>query len=179
MMQYERRYNETTFTTLDGIEIVLKYAPFLLDYKSLDELAKMLKDHRRIEKQTSESIAARLEHAQQMLCDAHRMWDLLERHGEVEQRVLVKWLGRSAGDWRAISEMWEKLGLLRRIAGTSSERWVLATRLGQVVPGKCPACGGRTEAPKAMLLEATACPHCDVPVLFVLLATDTTTSAGE
>ena len=36
MMQYERKYENAEFDTIPAIEMVLKYAPLLLDFESLD-----------------------------------------------------------------------------------------------------------------------------------------------
>ncbi len=37
MLQYERRYEKTEFARIESIDIVTRYAPFLLDFGSLGE----------------------------------------------------------------------------------------------------------------------------------------------
>ncbi|MHC4696999.1 MAG: hypothetical protein ACYTFA_09670 [Planctomycetota bacterium] len=169
MMQYERRYEEKEFDGIKAIDMVLKYAPLVLDFHSLDKLESLLKNQRRIEKNTSESLAERLTQARALMWDAHRMWDHLEQHGEARQDKLSRILGGEQDKYRSVAETWEKMGLLQRTPEGGSYRLALSTRMGEVVSGKCPSCGAVAEAPKSMFLEEMRCPDCRVKVLFVLL----------
>jgi hypothetical protein len=170
MMQYERRFEDREFDSVEAIDLVLKYAPVLLDYKSLDAIERLLKTQRRIERDTSADVGEQLAGARRLLWDAHRMWDRLEYAGDTRQDELQELLGGSQARWRSIAEAWEKMGLVRRTPEGRSYRLSLLTRMGEVVPGKCPACGKVAEAPKAMFLEVTGCCACGQKVGFVLLA---------
>ena len=169
MMQYERRYEDREFDGIKAIDMVLKYAPLLLDFRNFDKLEALLKNQRRIEKNTSESLGDRLTQARTLMWDAHRMWDHLEQHGETRQDKLSRVLGGEQDQWRMVAETWEKMGLLQRTPEGGSYRLALSTRMGKVVSAKCPSCGAVAEAPKAMFLEDMSCPHCRAKVLFVLL----------
>ena len=106
----------------------------------------------------------------------HSLWDHLERHPEARQDELRTVLGGDQETWRAVAERWEKMGLLRRTPEGGSYRLALITRMGQVVPGKCPTCGEVVEAPKSMFLEETTCPECTQSVQFTILSTGQTTA---
>lgn len=176
MMQYERRYDDADFASIPAIEMILKYAPLLFDFHSLEKLGGLLKECRRIEKNTSESLGDRLVRAQERMWGNHSLWDHLERHPEARQDELRTVLGGDQETWRAVAERWEKMGLLRRTPEGGSYRLALITRMGQVVPGKCPTCGEVVEAPKSMFLEETTCPECTQSVQFTILSTGQTTA---
>lgn len=179
MMQYERRYNKKEFTGVPAIELTLKYAPLLLDFASLDRLEGLLKDCRRIEKNTSHNLATKLAAARELMWDAHSLWDHLERNPGSRQDELRTLLGGRQKRWCGIAETWEKMGLLQRKPEDETCRLTLSTRLGEIVPVKCPACGNVTEAPKAMCLEETPCPECQKRVLFVIISSRSVTDAKE
>lgn len=179
MMQYERRYESKEFDSIQGIDMILKYAPLLLDFNSLDTLETLLKNYRRIDKNTSESLADKLAKARVLMWDTHRLWDHLERNPETRQDGLRRVLGGDQDQWRSVANAWEKMGLLRRTPEGGSYRLALSTRMGELVSAKCPSCGGVVNAPKAMFLEKLACPECRTTVLFVILSTETSTGTKE
>jgi len=171
MMQYERRYNKKEFTNIAGIDMVLKYAPLLLDFGSIDTLESLLKDYRRIEKNTSESYTTKLSDARARMWEAHRLWDQIERNPESRQDKLRQAMGGEQEQWRSMTEAWEKMGLLRRTPEGGSYRLALSTRMGELVNAKCSACGEVVAGPKAMFFEQSSCPECRNSVMFVILAT--------
>src|SRR5438445_210985 len=67
MMQYEKRYEERSFDSVAAIDLVLRYAPLLLDRKSLDTLERLLKEYRRIERDTDADMGAKLASARAAL----------------------------------------------------------------------------------------------------------------
>lgn len=178
MMQYQRKYEAAEFTSIGAIDLILKYAPLLFDFRSLDRLELLLKDRRRIEKHTFESLGDKLAEARSLMWDAHRLWDYLEFHPDARQDELRERLGGSQDRWRSLATEWEAMGLLRRTADGRSYRLALCTRMGQIVPAKYSACGAVTEAPKAMFLEELTCPECRAKVSFVILAREATNPRG-
>jgi len=171
MMQYERRYRENQeFASILAIDMTLRYAPLLLDFESLAALESLLKVCRRIEKNTSESLADKLAAARARMRRTHRLWNHLERNPGTRQDELRRLLGGDQDEWRRMAEDWEKMGLLQRRSEGGSYRLALTTRMGQIVPAKCPACGKVVEAPKTMCLDNATCPECDASVVFVLLS---------
>ena len=111
-----RRYKEEEFETINAIDLALKYAPLLLDFESLDELEQLLKDRKRIEKNTSHDLNDKLATARTQMWEAHRLWDHLERNPHSRQSELRQVLGGDQAQWRAIAELWEKMGLLQVIS---------------------------------------------------------------
>lgn len=179
MMQYERRFEEKEFESIEGIDTVLKYAPLLLDFNNLDRLESLLKSQRRIDRNTSESLTEKLGKARALMWDVHHLWDHLEQHPGARQDELRQILGGDQDQWRLVAETWEKMGLVRRTPEGRSYRLSLCTRMGEVISGKCPKCGAFSEAPKAMLLEELACPKCRASVLFVMLSKGATATRKE
>ncbi len=171
MMKYERKYSQEEFGSIRAIEMVLRYAPLLLDVASLEKLQELLKQFRGIEKNTSESLGEKLAAARALMWEAHRLWEHVERHPGIRQDTLRRDLGGDQEKWRSVAEGWERMGLLFRTQDGRSYTLALTTRLGQVVKAKCPACAHIGEAPKAMFLEEMPCPECGASALFVILAT--------
>lgn len=179
MMQYERRFQDRELVRIEGIDMVLEYAPLLLDFRSLDKLQSLLKNYRRIDKNTSESLVDKLAKARSLMWDAHHMWDYLEQHADARQNELHRILGGEQDQWRSVAEAWEKMGLLHRMPEGKSYCLALSTRMGEVVSAKCSSCGAVAEAPKAMFFEELACPNCRATVLFVILSKEATAGTKE
>jgi hypothetical protein len=179
MMQYDRKYLNREFTTIPAIEMILKYAPLLLAFLTLDILEDLLKTYKRIERDTSDDMGDKLAKSRARMWDNHRLWGHLENHPDVMQDDLREALGGDQGYWRSVAEGWEKMGLLRRIPEGASYRLALLTRMGQVVSGKCSSCGDIAQAPKAMFLEEMTCPKCRTAVQFVILSTVVDSGAQE
>jgi hypothetical protein len=169
MMQYEQRYEKKEFASIESIDVILRYAPVLFDFQSLDGLASVLKEKRRIDRDASDDLGGRLSEARTLMWDARRMWNHLEEHAEVRQDELRQHLGGNQDRWRWVAETWEKMGLLRRVPEGGSYRVALSTRMGEVVGGKCPSCGAVAEAPKGMFLEKLMCGTCGGNGQFVIL----------
>lgn len=171
MMQYDRRYEDAEFSSIKAIDLVLRYAPLLLDFESLDKLEALLKGFKRIEKNTSDVMADKLAEAHRLMWDAHRLWGYLADHPEAMQSGLRKEIGGDQDQWRWIAEQWGEMGLVHRIPEANSFRLALATRMGEIVAGKCSSCGDVVEAPKAMLLAKLPCSACEATVPFVIFST--------
>jgi len=169
MMQYERRYSEKEFASIEAIDLVLKYAPLLFDFPSLDALEALLKERKRIERDTTEDLGANLADARALMWDAHRMWEQIEQNPGFRQDELRRTLDGEQETWRSIAEAWEKMGLLGRTPESGSYCLALSTRLGEIVPAKCSACGAIGRGPKAMFLEDTTCAACGTRVPFTLM----------
>jgi hypothetical protein len=170
MMQYARRFNETSeHSTIDSIDLVLRLAPLLFDFETLNKLAELLKTYRRIDKNTTADLAAELARARSLMMDAHRLWDYLERHGDIRQDDLRRSFGGDQECWRGITELWERMGVVVRAAEGGSYRVRLATRMNDDVRAKCSCCGVAGKASKSRLLEEITCPKCQHRGLFVIL----------
>lgn len=169
MMQYSRKYLEKEFDSIEAIELVLKYAPFLLDATSLGKFETLLKSNRRIEKHTTKNLADRIAVARSHLWDAHRLWDHLENHADTREAELHNVLGGQASTWRKIVSVWDQMKLIQRANRAGELVLTLSTSMGRIVSAKCYSCGETTEAPKAMFLEEILCPSCEVRGYFVIL----------
>jgi hypothetical protein len=169
MMQYDRKYEKASFNTIPAVDLVLRYAPLLLDFRQLDRLEALLKEYRRIERDTTADVGDQLAQARARMRNAHRLWDYIEHHPDVRQAELRAVLGGEQQGWADIVTAWEKMRLLRRISDGNTYRLEFRTRMGQLVPAKCPECGNLTEGPKAMFLDKMPCPHCKKQASFVML----------
>lgn len=170
MMQFERRYEKKEFASVVAIDIVLRYAPLLLDSKSLDTLESLLRESKRIERITSDDMGEKLATAREQMWLNHRLWSHLEATPGARQDELRQVLGGEQHYWRDVSEIWAKMGLLKRQPDGGSYRLNFSTRMGELTHGKCPACGKVVEAPKAMFFDDLTCPQCRTSAAFVLVA---------
>lgn len=169
MMQYARRYKKHEFNDIEAINIVLEYAPLLFDYNSLNKLEEMLKQYKRIEKNTKVSMADLLSKARDLMGQAHKLWNYLERNHYAAQYALSNELGGKQKQWDSILKSWEKMDLVSQEGQGKDSQLNLQTRMGALIRGKCSKCGAFQEAPKAMFLEPTICPDCKEKVTFVIL----------
>lgn len=172
MMQYERKYEEQTFVSIEGIDIFLTYGPVLFDSVNLDALAALLKSQRRIEKNTSADLGAALSDARGLMWDAHRLWEFCERNPGSRQDEVGRILGGEQTRWQWIADHWEKMGLIRRTGDGSHVQIEFCTRMDEPTSAKCPSCGAVGKAPKSNLLNDVKCPKCRTRVQFVILASE-------
>lgn len=169
MLQFAKRYEERTFGSVEAIDFLLRYVPFLLSLEHVERLESTLAQFKRIDRDVEQDIAGAAKAARQRTWDNHRLWAFLESRGEACQDALREELGGDQAQWRTTAEGWERMGLVVRVREGASYRVSLATRLNQVIGGKCPHCGEVSEAPKAMLLEPVNCPSCRKTGSFVLV----------
>lgn len=176
MMQYERKYEDRESFSIEAISIVLKMAPLLLQISSLTNLEVLLKNQKRIVKNSHDDLAVQLSAATELLWMAHRLWDYLEVNAGARQDELRRRLGGDQDQWRALAEGWEKMGLITRRPDRGSYSLFLSTQMNIETLAKCPGCGAVASAEKSLFLEHVACPTCHSEVSFVLLGTDSSTS---
>ncbi len=60
MMRYEKKYYGSSFDRIEGIDIVLVYAPLIFHSSSLEDLDDLLKSKKQIDKNASADLAADL-----------------------------------------------------------------------------------------------------------------------
>jgi hypothetical protein len=169
MMRYEERWNEREFQTVEAVEILLQYAPLLLDGPRLERVGELLKQSRRVEKNTSESLASKLDTARTQLWLCHRLWDALERNSGLSQAGLTRQCDIQQQKIGQILDRWEKMGLLVRTSREGDVGLELRTRLGCVIQARCHECGEITSGPKAAFLQRLECPECGMQSAFALL----------
>jgi len=170
LMQFETRFEKrSTRKSLELIDYVLQYAPLVFDLESLRTIEELLKSHKRIEKNTTTDLTANLRKATELLWNAHRLWDTLEKTIDLAEDNLHSVLGGEQKLWRNISESWNEMGLIQRIPKENSYRLSLTTRVTNPARGKCSACGATGTATMGTFLEEITCPRCKATVTFVLL----------
>ncbi|MFL5244104.1 MAG: hypothetical protein ACJ8FY_18525 [Gemmataceae bacterium] len=172
MMQYERKYDKTDLVHLEGVEIVLALAPYLLDFESLNQLDDLLRSQRRIEKNTSADLVENVAKARAMMRKAYDFWNFLECNSDFSQQLVNENRQRDQIDWRSIGKTWEEMGLIKRSTDEVSKDFVLATEMRAHCLAKCSSCGVVGKAAKAKFLEKMACPKCKTTAYFVILARD-------
>jgi hypothetical protein len=140
----------------------------------LKALEDLLKAQRRIDRDASDDLAARLDFAERMMADAYRLWTHLEGNADARQDELAQALGGAQPEWRALAEAWEGLGLIHRMPNGNSYCLRLATDLSRPAAAKCPAYGEVVIIPKRDALAPADCPACHQTAPFVLVATPST-----
>ena len=170
MMQFGLKYENKTFSNISAIETVLRCAPVLLDFKSLNALEDLLETCRRIERDSSHSVAHALAQARALMWQYHRLWDHLEKNPDIRQDELATILGGEQEQWRSIAVAWEKMGLLRRSREKGSYRLALSPLMDEVVRAKCASCGEIAQAAKARFLEQWQCLRCNATGMCIILA---------
>ena len=166
MMQFERKYEERQFASIDAIDLILSHAPFIFDLPSINQVAALLKSQRRIEKNTSVDFKAALAESLGFMWCAYHLWNYLERNGACDDENLSRVLGGTDEQRRAVVEACIAIGTISR-SGDSPHRLRLTTRIDDKVHGKCPNCGASGKSAKSNFLEEHHCPRCKSLVSFV------------
>lgn len=169
MMQFERRYENTVFDRIEAIDIILVFAPMLLDLANLELLAAVLKNQKRIDKNTSVDLAIELDQARQLLWDSYRIWSLLEVQQTTWEHEIHEKVEVSRDRVRALLDHWVAMQLVRRKREPNDDCVFLVTHFSAPCVGKCPTCGASVTREKIALLVDSDCQACGVAVGFVIL----------
>jgi hypothetical protein len=168
MMKFEKRWECAEFDSVPCIDIVLRYAPLILDGQALCQLSDLLRKRKSIDKIANDDLAARVAEAQALLRQVHQLWNLVERQPLVRQDMLRQILGGNQDTWRGIAEQWESMGLIHRIKHSGSYMLKFATELSERWRAKCPSCGAIAVGAKRAFLDSQECPRCRAASYFVL-----------
>lgn len=179
MMQYERKYEQREFESVECVDIVLRYSPVLLDLEHLDQLECLLKKQRRVEKNTTDNLKERVDQARTRLHNAYRLLGHLEIHPNCDVKSLDKALGNGIKLWEALVTQLEEVGIVRRHQDSEGARVRLVTSLDDPVLAKCMNCGQVVRATKAAFFTQQKCPSCQQTVHFVLLRNEPALETGE
>jgi hypothetical protein len=179
MMQYERKYGAKDILNIEGIDLVLKYAPLLFDSESLDQLESLLQNQRRIVKNTSNDLRDKLAEARTTMWHAHRLWNHLEDDSGATHDEQDCVLGRNDGQSRGLIDAWEQMGIVLRTSKSGSNRLSLHIPTDTDTLAKCPSCAVVANATKGKFLKERTCPKCRTTVLFVFLRSEVTTTNTE
>ena len=167
MLQFEKRYLENDSPNIAAVELVLKYAPVLLDFATLNRLESFLSENRRVKRLVEAGADDCIAEARARMWNAHMIWSELEANPGSRAVELHARLALPTKFTTFVLSCWTTSGLVLQLGRGELS---LSTQLGRVVPAKCSSCGKMTEAPKAMLLESVDCPECGQQASFVLLA---------
>jgi len=170
MMQFEKRFEKRLERkSVETIDYIFRFAPLVFDRASLERVGALLKEQKRIDKVATDDLASDLQQAFELMWDAHRLWKLLRETPGFPQDQLRTQLGGSQDRWRGISEAWEELGLIQRVASSNSYLLSPATQLSGQARGKCSACGATGKASMGAFLDNIICPKCKTKTAFVIL----------
>lgn len=168
MMQFERRFEDSEFKSVEGIDIVLRLAPPLLDIECLDKLAILLKSQRRIDKNTSDNLAERLEKARTRTWNIHRLWSLLEENPAETATKLSCLSGIGYDECVRLLTDGVRTQIFNVHSGLGEERFSIAASMDNPVLAKCSSCGVIAKAAKYRFLEPQTCPKCRNSGYFVI-----------
>lgn len=167
MMRYAQKYQDREFESLECIDLVLELAPPLFHFEALDMLAALLKEQRRIDKQASADLAAKLGEARARMWEAHGVYALLEATPGMSERRLCE-IARVDGERiQRLMSLWESIGLLSRASASVECEIDFRSILRTPVQAKCFTCGHERVAPRGDLLSLSDCPRCETLVVFV------------
>jgi hypothetical protein len=163
MMRYQGKYEDAQFTSVETIDLILHLAPLLFHSKSLNELRAILKVQRRIDKEATDDLGARLQDAEQQMQFAYRLWN------ELQLAPHERWTREPRGNpaqYAGIAEAWLAMGVIESASGGDYQP---STRFDAPALAKCPSCGVTAKAAKAKFLEEIACPKCKSTEYFVFV----------
>lgn len=176
MIQFQRKFADNEVSSVQAIDIVLHYAPLLMDFETLDRLEGLLHSQRRITKSTDIDWETRLRAARVAMWECHQFWTYFEEHGSVDEAVPD--FGKDdRKHWPRIAEDWIAMGLVSRDRTVNASLLSLVTDYSDVVLAKCPSCGSLVKGRKSGCLEEHHCPKCHKRHVFVMLAKSPTNPA--
>lgn len=169
MLRHLARNDAETQDELEGIILVLRYAPLLFNYEVLDRLEQFLVGKRRIVKAARTDLDDDLSQARASMWRAHALWDELERQRRCKRDTLRLRFTGDDDEWHSNIHTWERMNVVVAFTASGAKYLSLATNMDDNVVAKCPSCGKATRRTKSSLLEPATCEHCTETGLFVHL----------
>jgi len=169
MLQFHRKFADKEVAGLQTIDIVLHYAPLLMDFEILDRVETLLHGHKRLTKSTGIDWGSQLRTARATMWECHQLWTYLEEHGTIDESS-PEFRKHADEHWPRIAEGWIEMELLARDRSGNKSLLFLVTDLSHVVLAKCPSCAAVVKGRKSGCLEEHHCPKCHQKHVFVMLA---------
>lgn len=169
MIQYRAKYEKTEVTSVETIDLILRYAPLLLDTAAIDELASVLKRYKRIDRVIPADLASETVQARRRTEIACNLHSIIRREGHIAVSRLLEQLPadeRPIG--KAILLEWLSMGIATKQADASESMIELTTVMARPARGVCFSCGAEVTAPKRLLAQGGTCPGCRKKSIFVL-----------
>jgi hypothetical protein len=168
MMKFEQKYEGRSFASFECIDLVLRYAPLMLDFASLDQLGEFLKKEKSVDRIATDDLAERLQAAREQLSECFRLWRSLEREPDWTLQQHLTRLGQPQAKWTEYLQSWRDLGFvfvdLRRFHSPIR----LKISLGSIVDAHCTGCGEPASAPKRTFFSPMSCTACGTVSHFII-----------
>lgn len=170
MLQHTRSEAMTAGVELDGILLVLLYAPLVFDVETLDRLEEWLEANRRVVKHSTTDLFEGVVQARDTMWRAHKLWDHLERHGQCEIAALEERFSSTEFDFRKALAIWQSMQIVRCTTTNGAPLVRLGAWADERLTLKCPSCGTVAPLARSAVYKETSCPRCTKPVVFVMVA---------
>ena len=170
MLRHANQHDGQSENELDGIALVLRYAPVLFDYEVLGRLEQFLAGKRRITKSSSSDLNGDLAEAHACMWRAHVVWDELERQRQWQVDTLRQKFSGSDDEWCHIIGTWKSMNAIVMLSAKGVAYVALATRMDDAIVAKCPHCGRPARRTKSESLASTHCETCRRAGIFVHIA---------
>ena len=167
MLRHASKEHGATELELDGIVLVLQYAPVLFDYEVLGRLEQFLAGKRRITKSSTSDLIDDLADAHAFMRRARVVWDELERRRRWPVHTLRQRFSGSDDEWCHIIGTWKSMNALHAISANGVACVMLATIMDDPIVAKCPHCGKPARRTRSQSLAQTQCETCRRPGVFV------------
>ena len=168
MMKYEQKYEGRSFASFECIDLVLRYAPLLLDFASLDQLSELLKKEKAVDRVATDDLAERLQMAREQLSECFHLWRCVEREPDWTLQQQLNRLGHPQAKWTEYLQNWREMGFvfvdLRRLHSPIR----LQISLGSIVDAHCSGCGEPASAPKRTFFSPMPCQSCRTVSHFII-----------
>lgn len=173
MMQFQRKYQKHEFVPLECVDIVLRYAPLLLEIDYLNRLEELLKTKRRVERNSTENLKMRLGQARGLFHYVYQLFDCIESGQSCRIESLPQTIHSKYTDRETVIAQLVEIGLARLQRSASGALISLITSMESMVSGKCMHCGHVEQSQKSDFLLTRVCSCCGQHTLFVILAETT------
>lgn len=167
-MRFAGKYEGATFSIPRCVEIIGRYAPVRLHREAVDAVRSLVKERRRIERESSESIADYMDQAEEVLFGVYRALSSFGHRRALEESVFLRALEGSSGESKNTLELLLASGVVSR-SDAGAEELRIESRLGERWIAACFECGVSVIGAKREFFVMQVCPRCSVESDFVLI----------
>lgn len=170
MLRHVSKQTGQPVHALEGIALVLRYAPAVFNDEVLTRLEQFLIGKRRITKSAASDLKDDLARSRDLVWRAYAAWDQMEREHYCKTAELRHIFAGIHDGWERTIRIWESINSVRTLSIAGHVCHVLETKMDRIVSAKCPSCGTTARRSKAETLTPTSCARCRRSVLFVQIS---------
>jgi len=170
MMRFMDKHRKISLSSVETIELAIRYAPPMLASKQLDAIDDFLRSRRAIKRQVLDETLARVNHAKDLVHVAYVLWSYVEDHAPCCYEDAVACVSDRTFDAMRLLDDWVEMLIIYKGQQGESHGINLVTPINGYIAVKCSQCGSAIKSKWAAALSEILCSVCGKSCRFVFMS---------